>query len=90
MRTYKIYQSYSEYFINNTKAAVLEKELEDFDYIGYFEVDTNDICYMQVEKIPFDEFLALVNKIQALDFEDKKQVKINRTQLVFAYEEEDF
>ena len=87
MRMYKIYQSYSEYFIFNDKTSVLKKELEDFDYVGYFEVDTNDICCMQVQKIPSDEFLELVNKIQSMDFAGDSQVRINRTKLRYDWEE---
>lgn len=55
MKTYSVYQSTEEYIIAKEKAHGLQKDFEDFDHIGFLESDTNEICRIGIDKIPYQQ-----------------------------------
>lgn len=88
MKKYVVYQSVDAIIIAKDKYHGLTKDLVDFDYIGYLEIDSNEICTFNFTNVPYFEVLPLLDKIQSIDFSEEDQAAITRTQLRFDWEDE--
>lgn len=88
MKKYVVYQSVDEIIIAEAKYFNLTKDLDDFEYIGYLEIDSNEICTFNFTSVPYFEVLPLLDKIQSIDFLEDEQATISRTQLRFDWEDE--
>lgn len=88
MKKYVVYQSVDAIIIAKEKYYGLTKDLDDFDYIGYLEIDSNEICTFNFTNVPYFDVLPLLDKIQSIDFSEDEQATITRTQLRFDWEDE--
>lgn len=88
MKKYVVYQSVDAIIIAKEKYNGLTKDLDDFDYIGYLEIDSNEICTFNFTDVQYFEVLPLLDKIQSIDFSEDDQARITRAQLRFDWVDE--